>query len=148
MLTRQQSTLLTNNNLYFFVLQFYLKVKKRVFNNQFIVKMTELKGKVALVTGAYTGVGAAIATKLVKLGMKVVGCARNEDKLKVLAQELNKEGPGKMFPIKCDISHEADVLVMFKYITEKFGTLHVCVNNAGVAHNAPMLSGSTKVSFA
>jgi len=106
--------------------------------------MTELKGKVAVVTGASAGLGVAIAAKLVKEGMKVVACARNEDKLKKLADLLNKNGPGTVFPIKCDVSDETDVLVMFKYIKEKFGTLHVCINNAGLAHNAPVLSGTTK----
>jgi len=106
--------------------------------------MTELKGKVAVVTGASAGLGVAIAAKLVKEGMKVVACARNEDKLKKLADLLNKNGPGTVFPIKCDVSDETDVLAMFKYIKEKFGTLHVCINNAGLAHNAPVLSGTTK----
>jgi len=105
--------------------------------------MTELKGKVAVVTGASTGVGESVARKLVQLGMKVVGCARNEEKLKTISELINKEGPGKMFPVKCDVSQEVDVLAMFKYIKEKFGTLHVCVNNAGLAHNAPILSGDT-----
>jgi len=106
--------------------------------------MTELKGKVAVVTGASAGVGEAISTKLVQLGMKVVGCARNEDKMKKVADKINKTGPGKMFPIKCDVSEENDVKILFKFIKEKFGTLHVCINNAGIGIDAPILSGDSK----
>lgn len=107
--------------------------------------MTEVKGKVALITGASTGIGEAIARKLVNLEMKVVGCARNENTLKKLSTELNKCGPGKFYPIKCDVTKENEVFEMFKFIENKFGTLHVCINNAGIAHNAPILSGETKV---
>jgi len=46
--------------------------------------MTDLKGKIAVVTGANSGLGEEIARKLVEAGMKVVGCSRDEEKLKVL----------------------------------------------------------------
>ena len=45
--------------------------------------MTDLKGKIAVVTGANSGLGEEIARKLVEAGMKVVGCSRDEEKLKV-----------------------------------------------------------------
>ena len=109
--------------------------------------MTCLSGKVALVTGASIGIGRAVAEKLVKLGMKVVGCARNESALKQVASEANRAGPGEMLPVKCDLTSESQVLDMFRVIEEKFGKLHVCVNNAGLAHDAPLLSGETKVSL-
>ena len=107
--------------------------------------MTSLTGKVALVTGASSGIGKAVVEKLVKLGMKVVGCAQNESDLKEIASKANIEGPGEMIPVKCDLTNESQVLGMFKLIEEKFGKLHVCVNNAGLGHDAPLLSGETKV---
>ena len=107
--------------------------------------MTELIGKVALITGASAGIGQAIAKKLVKLNMKVVGCARNKDKLTKLSNDLNKSGPGKFFPVKCDVTKENEVLDMFKYIEKQFGTIHACINNAGLAHDAPILTGKTEV---
>ena len=107
--------------------------------------MTSLSGKVALVTGASTGIGQAVAERLVKLGMKVVGCARNESDLKAVASKVNSVGPGEMLPVKCDLRIESQVLDMFKVVEEKFGKLHVCVNNAGLGHDAPLLSGETKV---
>ena len=48
-----------------------------------IVVMDRWKGRVALVTGASVGIGAAVAKELVRCGMKVVGCARNVDQIKV-----------------------------------------------------------------
>jgi len=106
--------------------------------------MVQLLGKVALVTGASIGIGQEVAERLVKLGMKVVGCARNKEALDKIAMNINAVGPGEMFPIQCDVTEESQVLEMFSFIKQKFGTLQVCVNNAGLAHHAPLLSGETK----
>jgi len=106
--------------------------------------MTDLKGKIAVVTGANSGLGEEIARKLVEAGMKVVGCSRDEEKLKVVAEKLNKKGPGRMFARKCDVSNEDDVTKLFKFVRDKFTRLHVMVNNAGVGHNAPLLTGGVK----
>jgi len=106
--------------------------------------MTDLKGRIAVVTGANSGIGQEIAIKLVKQGMKVVGCGRNEDKLKSVEEKANKMGPGKMYSVRCDVSKEEDILVLFKYVKEKFSKIHVMVNNAGLAHQAPLLSGDVK----
>lgn len=107
---------------------------------------TQLLGKVALVTGASSGIGASIATKLVEQGMKVIGCARNVDKLQQLADSVNDQNTsnnksGKMYVTKCDVSSESDVLELFKYTRDTFKTLHVCVNSAGLAYDSPILSG-------
>jgi len=106
--------------------------------------MTDLKGKIAVVTGANSGLGEEIAKQLVGAGMKVVGCSRNEEKLKAVADKLNKKGPGRMFARQCDVSNEDDVMKLFKFVRDKFTTLHVMVNNAGLAHNAPLLTGDVK----
>ena len=50
-----------------------------------------------------------------------------------------------MYSVRCDVSKEEDILVLFKYVKEKFGKIHVMVNNAGLAHQAPLLSGDVKV---
>ena len=109
--------------------------------------MTSLHGKVALVTGASVGIGQAVSERLVKLGMKVIGCAPNEPALKEIASKANSVGPGEMIPVKCNLTDESQVLDMFKVIDENFGKLHVCVNNAGLSHDAPLLSSETKVSL-
>ena len=101
-------------------------------------------GKVALVTGASAGIGSATAEKLIKHGVHVVGCARNIEKLKEIAATLNGE-KGKFYPVQCDLRKEENILSMFKIIKEKLGTLHICINNAGLAQHATLLEGSTEV---
>jgi len=106
--------------------------------------MDKWVGKLALVTGASAGIGTAIAEKLVKQGVNVVGCARNVEKLKEIAAKLEKES-GKFCPFQCDLRKENEILSMFEFIKEKFGVLHICINNAGLAHHASLLEGSTNV---
>jgi len=106
--------------------------------------MENWKGKVAVVTGVSAGIGAAVVEKLVHYGMKVVGCARNKERIEALANKVNEKGPGQMYPFQCDVSKEAEVLSMFKYVKDTFGSLHVCVNNAGLAFDAPVTSGKTE----
>ncbi|XP_013399400.1 dehydrogenase/reductase SDR family member 11 [Lingula anatina] len=105
--------------------------------------MDRWKGRVALVTGASVGIGAAIVRKLVQHGMKVVGCARGVEKIQALADEL-KDKDGTLLPIKCDLSNEEEILSMFKTIKQTWGGVDVCINNAGLALNAPLLSGATE----
>ncbi|XP_071946357.1 dehydrogenase/reductase SDR family member 11-like [Antedon mediterranea] len=103
-------------------------------------------GRVALVTGASVGIGAAIAKKLVKHGMKVVGCANNGvDKVKAIAAELkSQKAPGLLYPVKCDVSKENEILAMFAEIKDKFGGVDVCINNAGLSIDCPLMSGKTE----
>ncbi|XP_061182581.1 dehydrogenase/reductase SDR family member 11-like [Saccostrea echinata] len=99
-------------------------------------------GRVALVTGASAGMGAAITRALVKHGMKVVGCARNVQQIEDIKKELKSE-KGKLIPVKCDLTKEEEILSMFGRIQKELGGVDVCINNAGLAHISPLLSGST-----
>nr|CAB3237652.1 dehydrogenase/reductase SDR family member 11-like [Phallusia mammillata] len=106
--------------------------------------MERWNGKVALVTGGSVGIGKATVEKLVHYGMKVVACARNLEPLNEMVAELNKKGPGEMVPFKCDCSKEEEILEMFDFIKQKFGAIHVCVNNAGMSFETSILSGKTE----
>ncbi|KAK3593626.1 hypothetical protein CHS0354_025519 [Potamilus streckersoni] len=101
-------------------------------------------GRVALVTGASAGIGEALVRKLAQLGMKVIGCARQIEKIEKLKNEL-KGIPGSVTAIQCDLSKEEEILAMFEKIRAEFGGVDVCVNNAGLAHPAPLLSGDTQM---
>lgn len=106
--------------------------------------MDRWRGRVALVTGASVGIGAAIARELVRSGMKVVGCARDVDKVQKLATECQTAGlSGVLVPLKCDLTNEEEILSMFSVIKEQHKGVDVCINNAGLAHPEPLLSGTT-----
>ncbi|XP_063228777.1 dehydrogenase/reductase SDR family member 11-like [Bacillus rossius redtenbacheri] len=100
--------------------------------------MEHWKGRVAVVTGASVGIGAAIAKELVLRGMKVVGLARRPELIQELAASL-KDAPGKLYPLKADLAVEKDILAAFKWVTENLGGVDVLVNNAAL-YNLSKLS--------
>ncbi|XP_058834860.1 farnesol dehydrogenase-like [Topomyia yanbarensis] len=101
--------------------------------------MNRWKGKVAVVTGASSGIGAATAKALVKAGLVVVGLARRVERVDALKGELDKEIRHRLNAIKCDISKEDDILNTFKLIEVKFGGVDVLINNAGVLRRSLLL---------
>ncbi|CAI5693205.1 dehydrogenase/reductase SDR family member 11 [Oreochromis niloticus] len=106
--------------------------------------MDRWRGRVALVTGASVGIGAAVAVELVRHGMKVVGCARDVAKIQKLAAECQSAGhPGVLVPFKCDLTKEEEILSMFAAIKEQHKGVDVCINNAGLNHLESLLSGKT-----
>ncbi|KAG7243112.1 hypothetical protein INR49_016487 [Caranx melampygus] len=106
--------------------------------------MDRWRGRVALVTGASVGIGAAVARELVRSGMKVVGCARDVDKIQKLSAECQTAGlSGVLVPFKCDLTNEEEILSMFSIIKEQHKGVDVCINNAGLGHPEPLLSGKT-----
>uniref|UniRef100_A0A3Q3AQ69 Dehydrogenase/reductase SDR family member 11 n=1 Tax=Kryptolebias marmoratus TaxID=37003 RepID=A0A3Q3AQ69_KRYMA len=106
--------------------------------------MERWRGRVALVTGASVGIGAAIAKELVRFGMKVVGCARSVEKIQDLAAECRAAGySGELVPFRCDLTSVEEIEAMFAAIKAQHRGVDVCVNNAGLAHPEPLLSGGT-----
>lgn len=98
-------------------------------------------GKVAVVTGASAGIGAATAIGLVKAGLKVVGLARRVEMVEELRKEIPADAKGSLFAYKCDVSSETDIKAAFSWIIQKFGGVDVLVNNAGV-FKSTTLSGT------
>lgn len=88
--------------------------------------------KAAVVTGASSGMGAACVIDFAKAGMNVVPLARREDRLNELKNSLPDELKNKIYPIKCDVSNEADVVRAFKWVDDNLGGVHVLVNSAGI----------------
>jgi NADP-dependent 3-hydroxy acid dehydrogenase YdfG len=106
--------------------------------------MDKWVGRVALVTGASSGIGYGIAETLTKNGMIVIGIARNIEKIQALSDDLESSGcKGKLHPMKCDISNEEAIKDTFEAIKRLYGGVDVCVNNAGISHNASILNGVT-----
>lgn len=90
--------------------------------------MARLEGKVAIITGAAQGMGAAHAQKFIKEGAKVVLTDLNEEKGKALAAEL---GSNALF-IKHNVTSEADWATVVAEAEGAFGPVNVLVNNAGI----------------
>ncbi|KAF7218420.1 dehydrogenase/reductase SDR family member 11 [Nothobranchius furzeri] len=106
--------------------------------------MNRWKGRTALVTGASAGIGAVIAKELVRHGMKVVGCARNVEKIQQLAEECKKaDCAGSLIPMKCDLTNPEEIQSMFSAIKQQLKGVDVCINNAGLANAEPLLTGKT-----
>ncbi|CAK9175889.1 unnamed protein product [Ilex paraguariensis] len=94
---------------------------------------SKLEGKVALITGAASGIGKETATKFISNGAKVVIA----DVQQKLGEDTAKElGPNATF-IACDVSKESDVSNAVDYTVSKHGQLDVMYNNAGIACHTP-----------
>lgn len=98
-----------------------------------------LMGKVALVTGASSGLGRHFATVLAAEGATVIAAARREDALRVLAQEIEQDG-GQCIPVAMDVTDPNSVAASFEQISLNVATpLSILVNNAGVTHTCAAL---------
>ena len=101
----------------------------------------ELSGQVAIVTGASSGIGRAIAKSLAQAGATVVvnypPGPRSEAKAEAVAAEI-KEAGGSAEPIAADVSKEDQVDAMAAETVRRFGALHIMVANAGIERPSPV----------
>jgi citronellol/citronellal dehydrogenase len=88
------------------------------------------KGKVALVSGAGSGIGRATALLFARLGASVVICGRTQEKLDVVAR-FAKSKRAKVFAIAANIREPDQVAALFEKVEKEFGALNMLVNNAG-----------------
>lgn len=96
-------------------------------------------GKIAVVTGASAGIGAAIVKDFAKNGIIVVGLARRPEKIEEFAKEIGAT-KGKIYSYKCDVSDRQSIREAFKWIEEKFKVVHILINNAGIGSTTKLLS--------
>ncbi|XP_013384725.1 uncharacterized protein LOC106154788 [Lingula anatina] len=89
-----------------------------------------LSGKVAVVTGASCGIGAAISRQLAAAGAKVAMAARRENFLKEIQDEISKE-EGVALAVRCDVKNRAEVKELIQYTERTLGPVYILVNNAG-----------------
>ncbi|MEP2830701.1 glucose 1-dehydrogenase [Parvibaculum sp.] len=108
--------------------------------------MGRLQGKVAIVTGAAKGIGAATAKALAREGAKVVCTDLDEAAGQAIADDIANEGGEATF-IRHDVVNEAEWEAVAKRAEEKFGGLHVLVNNAGIAPEAGPIEEKTLESW-
>lgn len=91
----------------------------------------QLTGKVAIVTGASSGIGEAAAIALAAAGAKVAIAARRADRLDTLAQRIQAAG-GEALAIVADVADESQVQTMVQQTQERWGQVDILINNAGV----------------
>jgi 3-oxoacyl-[acyl-carrier protein] reductase len=105
-----------------------------------------LKGKIALVTGASRGIGRAIAERLAKSGASVViNYAKNTEEAQKAAADI-KTGGGNAFAIQADVAQVPEVTRLFDETIAHFGKLDILVNNAGIMFTKPITT-TTEADF-
>jgi NAD(P)-dependent dehydrogenase (short-subunit alcohol dehydrogenase family) len=98
----------------------------------------DLIDRVALVTGAASGIGLAITKRLIQEGAKVALWDFNQERLEECKEILTKiTEKGQFFLVHCDITKEDDVTAAMKSTVDHFGKLNVAINNAGVTVSVP-----------
>ncbi len=97
-------------------------------------ELFDLKGRVALVTGASSGLGARFATVLASNGAAVALVARRLDRLTALKKKIEAAG-GKAVAIEADVLDRTAMARAFDQAEKAFGTVTILINNAGVAHS-------------
>jgi NADP-dependent 3-hydroxy acid dehydrogenase YdfG len=93
--------------------------------------MSKLTGKIAIVTGASSGIGEATAIALAAEGATVAIAARRGDRLAALAEKITASG-GTALPITADVANEAQVQKLMHQVHAEYGRVDILVNNAGV----------------
>ena len=102
--------------------------------------MGDLQGRSVVVTGASSGIGAAIVRVLAQAGARLTIGARRVDRLEALAREVG----GDVAVVGTDMRVEADVVRLLATARERFGGVDVLVNNAGLGRRAPVSSSPTE----
>jgi NADP-dependent 3-hydroxy acid dehydrogenase YdfG len=99
--------------------------------------VSRLSGKVALVTGASSGIGSATAKALAVEGAKLVLAARREDRLKAIAADITQTG-GEVLVLPVDLSDQQAIFELVNQAHTHWGRLDILINSAGVVDLAPI----------
>src|SRR5712691_10567639 len=97
----------------------------------------DISGQVALVTGAWSGIGRHFAEVLALAGAKVALAARRTDRLEELAREIERKG-GQCLPVACDVTKQESIAAAIAAAEDQRGGLSILVNNAGVVVSKPL----------
>lgn len=111
--------------------------EKKKFGTNF--SMERWVGKTAVVTGASSGIGAAIVIDLVNSGVNVVGLARRKERIDALRDNIPSSATGTLYAIKCDLTQESDIKNAFNWIDANLGGTDILINNAGIIKTMNLL---------
>lgn len=95
--------------------------------------MKSLKGRIAFVTGASSGIGLATAQRLARGGVNLIICARRFDRVKTLASELRKKYDVEVLPLELDVRKYRNVKKTIASLPDKWKKIEILVNNAGLS---------------
>ena len=102
----------------------------------------DLTGKVAVVTGASSGLGQQFARALSEQGCDVAILARRKERLEEFSKELKQNGQDCL-PVSCDVTDEENIKNAIKAVVDHFGKIDILVNNAGVVEYSSGLHDHT-----
>lgn len=95
-------------------------------------ELSSVDGETAVITGASSGIGRAVAETFVVDGADVVICSRTQEDVESVAEELNAaDVPGSVLPVECDVTDRDSVEALAEATVEEFGGVDLLVNNAG-----------------
>jgi NAD(P)-dependent dehydrogenase (short-subunit alcohol dehydrogenase family) len=106
-----------------------------------MVKLFDLQGRVAVVTGGTTGLGHAVALGLADAGADVVASSRRREQVDQVATEIEQRGR-RTLRVTSDVLHRASVQALHDETLKQFGKVDILVNAAGITHKAPTLDES------
>lgn len=106
---------------------------------------TDFSGRVAVVTGGGTGIGAATAQLLARLGARVAIASRSAERLEKAAAEITAASKSQCIAIPTDVRDENEVSAMIEKVVAQFGRIDVLVNNAGGTRLAPLEDITTRM---
>src|ERR1700746_1124094 len=100
-------------------------------------RLSDLSGRVAIVTGGSRGLGRQMAEGLAEMGANLVLCARKKERCEQAAEELKQLG-AKMLALGCDVKNPEQVHDVVQQTVLQFGRIDILINNAGTAWGAPV----------
>lgn len=112
--------------------------------NYLDAQMERWQNRVAVITGASSGIGAACTRLLLTAGLQVVGLARRSERLEQLHRSLPAEQRQRFHQRTCDVSAEEQVNGAFEWIEKELGGIDVLINNAGIVRDGQLLQMPTK----
>ncbi len=102
------------------------------------MKLTDLRGKTALVTGASSGIGELLAMRLAAGGARLALTARRRDRLEQIANRI-RAGGGEALVLPCDVGDREQVFEAARSAEQQLGGVDILVNNAGYGHHRTFL---------
>ena len=96
----------------------------------------DLTGRVAVITGASSGLGNAFCKAMAENGAKIAGFARRGDRLEELKKEIESKG-GEFLPIVCDLTVEQQIIDGVQKVIDHYGKIDILVNVAGYIKVCP-----------